>query len=68
MCSCLPGQCKSRFTSRKVPYCVQFHPDDDKQDFFVAGTSDKKIVCVSSPPPPVLTKLFVALCIVDGGV
>ena len=41
------GQCKSRFTSRKVPYCVRFHPDDDKQHLFVAGTSDKKIVCVS---------------------
>ncbi|KAK7108013.1 pre-mRNA-processing factor 17-like [Littorina saxatilis] len=39
------GQCKARFTSRKVPYCVRFHPDDDKQHLFVAGTSDKKIVC-----------------------
>ncbi|KAL8611364.1 pre-mRNA-processing factor 17 [Nucella lapillus] len=39
------GQCKARFTSRKVPYCVQFHPDEDKQHLFVAGTSDKKIVC-----------------------
>ncbi|KAK7492072.1 hypothetical protein BaRGS_00016736 [Batillaria attramentaria] len=39
------GQCKSRFTSRKVPYCVKFHPEEDKQHLFVAGTSDKKIVC-----------------------
>ena len=41
------GECLSRFTSKKVPYCVKFHPEDDKQHLFVAGTSDKKIVCVS---------------------
>ncbi|XP_050727011.1 pre-mRNA-processing factor 17-like [Eriocheir sinensis] len=39
------GDCISRFTSRKIPYCVKFNPDDDKQNLFVAGTSDKKIVC-----------------------
>ncbi|RZF39824.1 hypothetical protein LSTR_LSTR000472 [Laodelphax striatellus] len=39
------GECISRFTSRKIPYCVKFHPDDDKQNLFVAGTSDKKIIC-----------------------
>ncbi|CAG5041252.1 unnamed protein product [Parnassius apollo] len=39
------GSCVSRFTSRKVAYCVKFHPDQDKQHLFVAGTSDKKIVC-----------------------
>ncbi|XP_068222811.1 pre-mRNA-processing factor 17 isoform X1 [Palaemon carinicauda] len=39
------GDCISRFTSRKIPYCVKFHPDEDKQNLFVAGTSDKKIVC-----------------------
>ncbi|KAJ9577114.1 hypothetical protein L9F63_006322, partial [Diploptera punctata] len=39
------GECVSRFTSRKIPYCVKFHPDEDKQHLFVAGTSDKKIIC-----------------------
>ncbi|XP_071528942.1 pre-mRNA-processing factor 17 [Panulirus ornatus] len=39
------GECISRFTSRKIPYCVKFHPDEEKQNLFVAGTSDKKIVC-----------------------
>lgn len=39
------GDCVSRFTSRKIPYCVKFNPEDDKQHLFVAGTSDKKIVC-----------------------
>ncbi|KAL3882404.1 hypothetical protein ACJMK2_028747 [Sinanodonta woodiana] len=39
------GQCKARFTSRKVPYCIKFNPDEDKQHLFVAGTSDKKIIC-----------------------
>jgi WD40 repeat protein len=41
------GECVSRFTSRKIPYCAKFHPDEDKQHLFVAGTSDKKIICVS---------------------
>ncbi|GLG98350.1 Protein will die slowly [Gryllus bimaculatus] len=39
------GQCISRFTSRKIPYCAKFNPDADKQHLFVAGTSDKKIIC-----------------------
>uniref|UniRef100_UPI00358E4ADD pre-mRNA-processing factor 17 n=1 Tax=Myxine glutinosa TaxID=7769 RepID=UPI00358E4ADD len=38
------GACISRFTNRRVPYCVRFNPDDDKQHLFVAGMSDKKIV------------------------
>lgn len=42
------GQCISRFTNRKVPYCVKFNPDEDKQNLFVAGMSDKKIVQVRS--------------------
>lgn len=41
------GNVISRFTSRKVPYCVKFHPDYNKQHLFVCGTSDKKILCVS---------------------
>ena len=45
---CDLGDCISRFTSKKVPYCIKFHPEEDKQHLFVAGTSDKKIVCVSS--------------------
>ncbi|KAL1123111.1 hypothetical protein AAG570_002199, partial [Ranatra chinensis] len=39
------GECVSRFTSRKIPYCIKFNPDEDKQNLFVAGTSDKKIIC-----------------------
>ncbi|KAK6626430.1 pre-mRNA-processing factor 17 [Polyplax serrata] len=39
------GECISRFTSRKIPYCCKFNPEEDKQHLFVAGTSDKKIVC-----------------------
>lgn len=46
-CLIIVGECKSRFTSRKVPYCIKYHPEEDKQHLFVAGTSDKKIVCVS---------------------
>ncbi|XP_072018925.1 pre-mRNA-processing factor 17-like [Amphiura filiformis] len=38
------GECISRFTNRKVPYCVKFQPDEDKQHIFVAGMADKKIV------------------------
>lgn len=42
------GQCISRFTNKKIPYCVKFNPDDDKQNIFVAGCSDKKIIQVRS--------------------
>ncbi|XP_069743686.1 pre-mRNA-processing factor 17 [Narcine bancroftii] len=38
------GKCIDKFSNRKVPYCVKFNPDEDKQHLFVAGMSDKKIV------------------------
>lgn len=41
------GQVVKRFSSRKIPYCIKFNPDKNKQHLFVAGTSDKKIICVS---------------------
>jgi len=41
------GQCLNRFSNGKIPYVVRFHPDDDKQNIFLAGMSDKKIVQVS---------------------
>lgn len=40
------GDVVQRFTSKKIPFCVKFHPDQSKQHLFVAGTSDKKIICV----------------------
>jgi WD40 repeat protein len=48
------GQCVSRFTSSKIPYCAKFHPEEDKQHFFVAGT-DKKIICVSDQNVHIIT-------------
>jgi len=41
------GQCLNRFSNGKIPYVIRFHPDDDKQNIFLAGMSDKKIVQVS---------------------
>ncbi|ORX91457.1 WD40 repeat-like protein [Basidiobolus meristosporus CBS 931.73] len=38
------GQCIRSFTTKKIPYCVKFNPDEDKQHIFLAGCSDKKIV------------------------
>lgn len=38
------GACIRAFSNGKVPYCVAFHPDPDKQHIFLAGMSDKKIV------------------------
>lgn len=38
------GQCLDSFTSNKTPYCLTWHPDEDKQHIFLAGTSDKKIL------------------------
>ncbi|VDP39865.1 unnamed protein product, partial [Soboliphyme baturini] len=40
------GECKQRFTTGKVPYCIKFHPDEDKQNIFLAGMQDKKIIQV----------------------
>ncbi len=40
------GAVKGKFSNKKVPYCVVFNPDEDKQNLFVTGTSDKKILCV----------------------
>ena len=38
------GKCISRFTpNNKIPYCVRFNPDADKQNIFLAGCADKKI-------------------------
>ena len=44
------GECISRYTSKKIPFCIKFHPEEDKQHLFVAGTSDKKILCVCIQP------------------
>jgi pre-mRNA-processing factor 17 len=40
------GQCIQRFNNGKIPYVVRFHPDEDKQNIFMAGMSDKKIIQV----------------------
>ena len=37
------GQCISRFTNRKIPYCIKFNPELDKQHLFLAGCNDKKV-------------------------
>eukprot|EP00049_Salpingoeca_infusionum_P011764 m.206228 g.206228 ORF g.206228 m.206228 type:complete len:563 (+) comp15020_c0_seq2:3914-5602(+) len=39
------GKCLSHFTNHKTPYCVKFHPNEDKSHLFCCGTSDKKIIC-----------------------
>ncbi|KAE8211909.1 hypothetical protein CF327_g4386 [Tilletia walkeri] len=38
------GQCVRVFSNGSVPNCVKFHPDDDKQHIFLAGTANKKII------------------------
>ncbi|KAK5666727.1 hypothetical protein BDV3_005997 [Batrachochytrium dendrobatidis] len=37
------GQCISKFTTKRIPYCVKFNPDPSKQDIFLTGCQDKKI-------------------------
>ena len=54
------GQCLSRFSNGKIPYVVRFHPDDDKQNIFLAGMSDKKIVQVRSFP-----NVALSICVID---
>ncbi|CAB4058081.1 CDC40 [Lepeophtheirus salmonis] len=39
------GECISRFSNKKVAYCVKFNPDREKQHLFVAGMADKRIIC-----------------------
>jgi pre-mRNA-processing factor 17 len=55
------GSVVSRFTSRKIPYCVKFHPDYNKQHLFVCGTSDKKILCVSRKFNAIRLKIIIPL-------
>ncbi|KAH8835943.1 pre-mRNA splicing factor [Flagelloscypha sp. PMI_526] len=38
------GQCIRRFSNGKIPYVIKFNPDEDKQNIFLAGMSDKKII------------------------
>ena len=38
------GQCIQAFGSGQIPFCIKFNPDDDKQDIFLAGMSNKKIL------------------------
>jgi len=38
------GQCIGSYFSGKIPYCVKFNPEKDKNHFFLAGYSDKRIL------------------------
>src|ERR1700755_1278716 len=38
------GQCIKAFSNGKIPHVIRFHPDEDKQNIFLAGMSDKKII------------------------
>ncbi|KAK5973076.1 Pre-mRNA splicing factor [Trichostrongylus colubriformis] len=38
------GQVKQRFHTGHIPFCVKFHPDDDKNHMFLSGMQNKKIV------------------------
>jgi len=38
------GQCLGAFTNKKIPYCVKFNPDPNRQHLFLTGSSDKKIL------------------------
>jgi pre-mRNA-processing factor 17 len=38
------GKVISSFPNKKIPFCVIFHPDDDKNEQFLVGTSAKKII------------------------
>lgn len=38
------GKAIRAFTNRKIPYCVKFHPDDNKQNIFMVGSGAKKVI------------------------
>ncbi|KAJ3091337.1 pre-mRNA-processing factor 17 [Quaeritorhiza haematococci] len=37
------GKCISSFTTKRIPYCITFNPDEDKQHIFLTGCADKKV-------------------------
>jgi pre-mRNA-processing factor 17 len=38
------GECLASFSNGRIPYTVRFHPDDNRQNVFLAGGADKKIL------------------------
>jgi pre-mRNA-processing factor 17 len=42
------GQCLKNFSNGKMAHVLRFHPDEDKQNIFLAGMMDKKIIQVSN--------------------
>ncbi|XP_065182490.1 pre-mRNA-processing factor 17-like [Sycon ciliatum] len=59
------GQCIGRYTPKKIPYCVKFNPDEDKQHIFLCGTSDKKIVQWDTTSGDIMQEYDRHLCAVD---
>ncbi|CAK9296710.1 unnamed protein product, partial [Gordionus sp. m RMFG-2023] len=39
------GKSTMKFTNHRVCYCIKFNPEESKQNFFLAGTTNKKIIC-----------------------
>jgi len=39
------GECLATYTNKRIPFCVKFHPNEDKAHLFVSGMADKKILC-----------------------
>jgi pre-mRNA-processing factor 17 len=37
------GECIGSFSNGRIPYCVKFNPDSQRQNLFLAGCADKKI-------------------------
>ena len=38
------GKVVRSFTTKKLPFCCTFHPDEDKQNVFLVGSQGKKII------------------------
>ena len=38
------GKVIRSYTNKRTPFCVKFHPAEDKQNIFLAGCSNKKIL------------------------
>ncbi|KAG8814362.1 hypothetical protein FRC17_001147, partial [Serendipita sp. 399] len=38
------GKCIKNFSNGKMAHVLRFHPDEDKQNIFLAGMTDKKII------------------------
>jgi pre-mRNA-processing factor 17 len=49
------GACITRFSAKKIPYCVKFNPNPDLETQFLVGSQDKKVYQYDSRSGDIVT-------------